>query len=353
MSTRAWSLVGSAGKSAGFRAQFHPVRKARIQASQLGGCLAQKSRNYSSESERRSETRRGTAVRPPRRQDAYPSPRSSYNSSPAPAPPLRKPTHSDADTAEYLHRLFQPHLPTSQPFPEEVAARIVTHASWNKGVEGHNGRLIFLGRRVMNAYLNMFLVTHSSVPSTPAQRPRKGSAKAKANDAFPEPEFDLTAVIERLLDTYILGEHVGSAWELQNVMRWTPALPMSAAPTSSTPPLLALRSSGLYKVRGACVEATIGGIFHQYGGKVAHRIFHTHILPHLAKEGLGLPRQLAEVVQRLQLAFSGSSFSTRTGSGAAQLHEDSTQQSSSAVSSQTRASSLSSKSSTKRELIKL
>jgi len=349
MSTRAWSLIGSAEKSAGFRAQFHPVRKARIQASQL----AQQSRNYSPESEPRSEYRRGNAVRPPRKQNAYPNPRSSYNSSPAPAPPLRRPTHSDADTAEYLHRLFQPHLPTSQPFPEEVATRIVTHASWNKGAEGHNGRLIFLGRRVMNAYLNMFLVTHLGVPSMSMHKPRKSSPKAKANDAFPEPEFDFTFVSERLLDTYILGEHVGSAWELQNVMRWTPALPMSAAPTSSTPPLLALRSSGLYKVRGACVEATIGGIFHQYGGKVAHRIFHTHILPHLAKEGLGLPRQLAEIVQKLQLGFSDPSFPTRRGSGTAQLHEESTQQSSSTVSNQTRASLLSSKSSTKREPIKL
>jgi len=337
-------LVGSAEKSVGFRAQFHPVRKARIQASRL----AQVKRSYSSESVSHSESRRLSAVRQPRRHDAYPNPRSSYNTSPAPAPPLRKASHSNAETADFLQQLFQPHLPASQPIPEEVAARIVTHASWNKGIEGHNGRLIFLGRRVMNAYLNMFLLSHSKGSSPSSQK----AGKSKSTGTLSEPELDLAALSERLLDTYILGAHVGSAWELQKVMRWTPAVPLSEAPNSSSPPAVALRSSGLYKVRGACVEAAIGGIFHQYGGKVAHRIFLTHVLPHLAKDGLGLPRELVEDVQRLQLAFFGSFSPSRTTESSDGL---SSQRAFSSVSSssQTSASSLTSKSSTKKEPIKL
>jgi len=348
MSARAWSLVGSAEKGVGFHAQFHPVRKARIPASQF----ARERRCYSSESTRTQETRRLSAVRPPRRQEGYTNPRSSYNSSPAPAPPLRKPDHSDTETAEWLHNLFQPHLSLSQPLPAEVAARIVTHASWNKGLEGHNSRLIFLGRRVMNAYMNMFLLSRSSDSTPSSQKSRK--SKAKLAPAFGELEFNLTAVIERLMDTYTLGEHVGPAWGLERVMRWTPALPMSEAPTSSSPPALALRSSGLYKVRGACVEAAIGGVFHQYGGKIAHRVFHTHVLPHLTREGLGMPRQLIEDVQRLQQAFSRTSSPTQTGSASPSLpHEEPPQQVFTTASNQKLSASLSSRSPSKGEPIKL
>jgi Ribonuclease-III-like len=142
---------------------------------------------------------------------------------------------------------------------------MITHASWNKGMDGHNGRLIFLGRRVLNTYLMMFLSSHPKVlQSSLHDNLKPPEKKQKESIVFPEPEFDLASTTERLLDTYILGEYVGGPWDLQKVMRWTPALPMSAAPTLSTPAPAALRSSGLYKVRGACVEAVIGGIFHHY-----------------------------------------------------------------------------------------
>ncbi len=65
------------------------------------------------------------------------------------------------------------------------------------------------------------------------------------------------------------------------------------------------RSVGMYKVHGSTVEAVVGGVFHQFvrttfsgrltsahlpmsilqGGAVAHRLFHTRLLPHLCIEG--------------------------------------------------------------------
>lgn len=221
--------------------------------------LARASSSYSSNT----TPARSSAIRRPRRQDDYPLPRSSYTEGPAPPPAPKKPTFSNTETARIIHDLFQPHLPISQPLPEEVAARMVTHASWNRGMDGHNGRFTFLGRRVLHAYLMMYL---SSRPDGNSPKSQVNQNTVEKSRYFPEPEFNLKAVTERLLDTYILGEYVGGPWDLHKIMRWTPALPMSAAPTDSTPATSrkALLSSGLYKVRGACVEATIGGIYHQY-----------------------------------------------------------------------------------------
>jgi len=299
MSGRACSVIRHAEKSATVCTQFHPVRKPRITCYSLGLAI----RFYSNETTKRTKS----AIRPPRRQDDYPNPRASYTSSPAPAPPPKTPNFTDAESATFLQTLFQPILPANQPIPAEVAARIVTHASWNKGRDGHNGRLIFLGRRVLNAYLMMFLSTTPRNCQTTSRDRHKSSKKANASSLLGELEFDLSRVSEPLMDTYILGEYVGAPWELQKIMRWTPVLPLSAAPTASTPTSAALRSSGLYKVRGVCVEAAIGGIYHHFGGTIAHRIFHSHVLPHLAKENLGFPAQLIGEVQRLQQILLGDS----------------------------------------------
>jgi len=51
-----------------------------------------------------------------------------------------------------------------------------------------------------------------------------------------------------------------------------------------------VRSVGLYKVMGEAVQAVVGGVYHQFGASVTHRLFHTRILPHLLLRGpLGLP----------------------------------------------------------------
>lgn len=81
---------------------------------------------------------------------------------------------------------------------------------------------------------------------------------------MPESYDDIS---EKLLNTYVLGEHVGAAWELERIMRWKPAVELDVAELEDVKvqsPHTALRSSGLYKVRGATVEGVMGGIFHQF-----------------------------------------------------------------------------------------
>jgi len=82
-------------------------------------------------------------------------------------------------------------------------------------------------------------------------------------------------------------------------MRWTPAV-ADLDTMEAVSPHTVLRSSGLYKVRGATVEGIMGGIFHQFGGSIAHRVFHTRVLPHLAHLGLSgtLRSRMGEVCER-------------------------------------------------------
>ena len=85
---------------------------------------------------------------------------------------------------------------------------------------------------------------------------------------FGRSDFDVADVSYRTLFTNLLGEYVGTAWDLSKVMLWTPAVPgykgkgvdRRLAPGDITAPA----RTGLYKVQGVAVEAIMGGIFHQY-----------------------------------------------------------------------------------------
>ncbi|KAI0922725.1 hypothetical protein AcV5_009622 [Taiwanofungus camphoratus] len=177
---------------------------------------------------------------------------------------------------EHLNRLFPP-----LQFPPELAARILTHGSHPDAAQRHNARLSFIGRRVLQSYLLLFL--HAS----PALRPAHA--------------YDLVAA--RALNTYVLGEHVAPRWSLGTVVKWSPARPaplaaaagrgarMSEEQEQEHAGILARlgrdtsRSVGLFKVQGTTVEAVVGGVFHQFGGSVAHRLFHTRVLPHILLPG--------------------------------------------------------------------
>lgn len=52
--------------------------------------------------------------------------------------------------------------------------------------------------------------------------------------------------------------------------------------------------SGAAKIKGATVEAILGGVFGQLGSPAAHRTFHLHILPHLKRQ-LRDPRLIERV----------------------------------------------------------
>ncbi|KAG6910744.1 hypothetical protein DXG01_008276 [Tephrocybe rancida] len=148
-------------------------------------------------------------------------------------------------------------------FPDEVAKRILTHGSHPSAIYGHNGAFQFVGRRVMESYLLLMLNSSKSLRSTP----------------------DIDEVVARTLNSYTLGETVGSNWGLGRAMRWTPSVAARLLKKGADQREL-LRAVGLYKIQGDAVSAIMGGVFFQFGGSVAHRLFHTRILPQLIQRGL-------------------------------------------------------------------
>jgi len=168
-------------------------------------------------------------------------------------------TLTSADVSESLARhLDETFAPLK--FPPALAQRILTHLSHRDSVRGHNSRFAFLGRRTLEAYLLLFL---------------QGLSAAA--------EHDHSRIVARVLNTHALGEHVAPHWRIQDVMRWVP-------PRAGDPGLDG-RAAGLHKVAGTTVEAVVGGVLHQFGGRVAHRLFHIRVLPHLLLPGspFGLP----------------------------------------------------------------
>ncbi|KAF8579672.1 hypothetical protein K439DRAFT_1637773 [Ramaria rubella] len=213
---------------------------------------------------------------------------------------------ANADAADAIAQLYKIFPPLN--FPPDVAQRMTTHVSWERGVKGHNGKLGFVGRRVLHTYLLLFLHECALAPSShkPAKNaPIPPSSRLRPSSLFAgglvEPLSEsYDDISDKLLNTYILGEHVGAAWQLERIMRWTPAIAEVDALQAQSPDTV-LRSSGLYKVRGATVEGVVGGIFHQFGGTVAHRVFHTRILPHIYQFGLppSLHVKMKEACERM------------------------------------------------------
>ncbi|PFH49369.1 hypothetical protein AMATHDRAFT_63325 [Amanita thiersii Skay4041] len=170
---------------------------------------------------------------------------------------------SDTSFVEHLNGLFPP-----LQFPPELARRILTHGSHPAAVHGHNAGLRFMGRRVIESYLLLFLNSSSAL----------------------KPTHDLDVIVSRTLNTYLLGEHVGSSWGLGRALRWTPTLPAQQLKAMRDPQKL-LRGVGLYKVQGDTVTAVLGGIYYHFGALAAQRVFHTRILPKLllGRKPEGLP----------------------------------------------------------------
>ena len=98
------------------------------------------------------------------------------------------------------------------------------------------------GRRVIESYLLLFLNSSSALRHT----------------------HDLDAILNRTVNSYILGEHVGSSWGLGRALRWTPSIPASQALSINNGGRKLLKGVGFYKVQGDTVAAVIGGIYHQF-----------------------------------------------------------------------------------------
>ena len=68
-----------------------------------------------------------------------------------------------------------------------------------------------LGRRVLHAYLTLFL--HS----------QDASGLPVIDTETDLPQHNYNELCSTIINTYALGEHVGREWQLERVMRWTPA----------------------------------------------------------------------------------------------------------------------------------
>ncbi|KAF7326366.1 Nuclear export factor [Mycena venus] len=165
--------------------------------------------------------------------------------------------------SEHLNGLFPP-----LKFPSELSARVLTHASHPAAFYGHNAQFAFIGRRVLESYLLLLL----------------------ASSPHLKPSHDLQEIVSRVLNTYFLGEHIGSKWGLGRVMRWTPTIAASMLlDEARADKTKLLKDVGLYKVQGDAANAVMGAIFQQFGASVAHRVFHTRVLPRLLLPHGGLP----------------------------------------------------------------
>ncbi|KAG8995968.1 hypothetical protein FRB90_012863 [Tulasnella sp. 427] len=178
------------------------------------------------------------------------------------APRQFVPPSTDEEASTHLKNLF-PGL----EFPTTSIRKVITHPSWKAGTEGHNNRLAFLGRRVLNSSLVMFLHEARLVGS------REAGASSESIFNSQESEMSYQAVVDSVLDSYPLGGQVGRPWNVDRITRWISALPQNAPETA--------KSSGKNAARAATIEAIVGFVFHQYGATTAHRLFHTQVLPHL------------------------------------------------------------------------
>ncbi|SHO77112.1 Uncharacterized protein MSYG_1452 [Malassezia sympodialis ATCC 42132] len=147
---------------------------------------------------------------------------------------------------------------------ETLATTALTHESWMHGLQGHNRRLAFLGRRVLKTYLTIFLFDILS----------KISAESASDAEFLQNILSKADGVDQIVATHQLGDTVGRQLGLEKVMRWHPSLRVDGASGS--------KETGLFKVRGTCVEAVVGAIYHYKGALVAQEFFQSRILPNLS-----------------------------------------------------------------------
>lgn len=171
-----------------------------------------------------------------------------------PSPPREKYKHPEPHLAEHLNGLF----PTLH-FPPELARRIVTHGSHPAATRGHNAAYSFMG-----TFYHTFVSTTLTSFSSPGRRILEAYLLLLLNSSPAlHPKHDLDDIVTRTLNSYTLGEYVGSAWGLGRMMRWTPTIPADKLKPGEDNREL-LKSVGLYKVQGDAVSAVMGGIFYQF-----------------------------------------------------------------------------------------
>lgn len=112
------------------------------------------------------------------------------------------------------------------------------------------------GRRVLESYLLLMLTSSRAL----------------------KPTHDMDIIVQRTLNSYVVGQHVGSKWGIGRKLRWTPTVAKDKLRPGHDQTQL-LRSVGLYKIQGDAVSAIMGGIFHQFVRLfLAYPIFISHFV---------------------------------------------------------------------------
>ena len=142
--------------------------------------------------------------------------------------------------------------------------------------------LLTTGRRALKTYMSLFL--YDSL----LQSSRIG---ADSDDLeYLQGLLSTQQSMDQIISTQQLGGHVGRALGLEKVMRWHPAVRVDT--------VAGTRETGLFKVRGTCVEAVLGAIYHYRGAQVAQYFFMSKILPNLETLNLAptlVRKRIAEV----------------------------------------------------------
>lgn len=161
-------------------------------------------------------------------------------------PPLSRPSPPSTtpeSASTYLSTLLS--LPSSRPFPPQLALQILTHKSYrashllgygyrsrtpdaapeDTGSAPHNARLAFLGKRALVSYLLMFLHQQALAAPPPSAAadgtiPRVATLTGlNLGEEFSR-EHALEEKIANLTHGTNLGREVGREWGLERVMRW-------------------------------------------------------------------------------------------------------------------------------------
>ena len=126
-----------------------------------------------------------------------------------------------------------------------MAYKVITDVSLLLVCSCH-GALTLSGRRALKTYMSLFLF------DILAQATR--SQASSADLTYLQNILATPHSVDQLVATHRLGDHVGRAMGLEKVMRWHPTVRLDGASGQ--------QESGLFKVRGACVEAVLGAIYH-------------------------------------------------------------------------------------------
>ncbi|CAO1634919.1 unnamed protein product [Parajaminaea phylloscopi] len=191
------------------------------------------------------------------------------------------------ENAKEMQEWFTDHYPESLRLPNYTFVQAITHESYDhgEGKVGHNRRLGFIGRRAMHMFLALFL---SRLPASALSSSSPPASSTSTPSSDPYSTLLTSDNLDSLLETRVLGDAVGRSLKLEEVMRWTPAVS-----DGQTGP----RETGLFKIRGAAVEAFVGAFYHQHGAAAARAFFQSRVLPHLSL-GKGRPHsELAEAIE--------------------------------------------------------